>query len=360
MGTKENTLDTEESYLSPAHPELSLSSGVISLPSANKLADLSLASDLTDSEAENEPTVLTSRPCYDCGDGTNDISHNENKKMSSDTLKSNMLPNFQRSVNSLENTFRTGASTSSRCIEIPSSLSIERYRPESIIFNEEPSRDFCPAKNATQVEEIPSLPSPSLDVVRGTLQQHCNLLSDRHLLKDLFESLDGKVEEEPEPYVSVQSQCPGKESKTNSAHEEFIGSEVRESSNALGMLDKQFPAQPSTVCSLKCHRSEYASITNFDQGKYVLSKDESLRKSQLDHREAHTAFESSREDIFTSKFNLEPAQQEVAEISPSDRRHVRLQLPEGSSQDSFLNVEGKENEGNKELLNSQQSFKVLQ
>ncbi|XP_050713239.1 uncharacterized protein LOC126996613 isoform X2 [Eriocheir sinensis] len=359
MGTRENILDPEESYLSPGHPELSLSSGIISLPSANKLADLSLASDLTDSEAENEPTILTSRPCGDFNDGAHEIFQRENRKIASDTLNSSMLSYSQKSVSSMEKPSITETSTYRRFREMPSRISKERYTHEGIVSDEEPSRDFCPSKNTTQGEAVPSLPSLSLDAVRGTLQQHCNLLSDRHLLKDLLESLGEKIEQKPEPGVSVQSPYSGRELKIDT-HEKCMDNDLKGNSNALGVLDKQFPSQLSTMFSPKSHFSECTSNTNFDQGSHVLNEAESLMKSQLDYNEAHAISGSSQEHVCTTMPNSKPTGQEVLQKLPSYGRHVKLQLPTSSAQDSPMNAEGDEYDGKKELCNTHQSLKVLQ
>lgn len=358
MGSRENILDLEESYLSPAHPELSLSSGIISLPSANKLSDLSLASDLTDSEAEKEPTILTSRPCGDFDDGAH-ILQKGNKKIASDTFNSSMLSYSQKFVGSLEKPSINDTSSHRRFREKPSSISKERYTHEGIVSDEEPSRDFCPFKNTTQGEAVTSMPSLSLDAVRGTLQEHCNLLSDRHLLKDLLESLNEKIEPEPEPDMSVQSMYSERKLKVE-AHEKCIDSDVKANHNALELMDKQFPSQLSTMFSPKSNFSECTSNNNLDQGSHVLNQAESSMKSHLNNNEVHAISGSSQLHIYTTMPNFKPTAEEVLQRLPSSERHVKLQLPTSSAQDSPMNCEGEEYNGKKELCNTQQSLQVLQ
>lgn len=359
MECKENSLDAEESYLSPAHPELSLSSGVISLPSANKLADLSLTSDITDSDAENEPTVLTSRPCSDHKDGADGTLHRENKKMSSDPLKPSTSPRSHQSVNLLEKKLNTEAIAQSHCREIISSTNKEMYKHESNVSDEEPLRDFYPSVNVTHGEAVLSLPNLSLVSVRGTLQQNCNFLSDRCLLKDLLESLDEKIELEPRTHVTVQNSHSGRVQKISPIHEKGIGNDFRENDNALNVLDKQFPSEPSTVSCLKSYSGESASFANAYQGSQVLNEAESLRKSQLDHHDAHATSALSQKHIYTTMLYSKPAGQEVLEKSNCEK-HVKLQSLEGSIQDPLLDVEDEEYKGTKELFSTQQSLKVLQ
>lgn len=354
MGSRENILDPEESYLSPGHPELSLSSGIISLPSANKLEDLSLSSDLTDSEAENEPTVLTSRPCGDYTDGTNDILHREIKNISGDPSNSTMLPHSQRSARSPEKPTVVEENICSRSRDMLPSISKERYMNDAIVSDEEPSRDLCISKNTTQDDAMPRLPTLSLDAVRGTLQQNCNLLSDRHLLKDLLESLEEKIEQESEPDMSVQSLCLGRESKTNIAHEKSTDSDLKNNNNALGMLGEQFPSELSTTLDAKNPLSAYASNTKFDQENHVLINTESSIKSHLDLKEAHTTSRPSQ-----AYLNPKPADQKVLQKLPNHERHVKVQLKTSTAQSSLLEVEG-EGGSEKELCSTNESLQVLQ
>nr|XP_045591927.1 uncharacterized protein LOC123753955 isoform X1 [Procambarus clarkii]XP_045591928.1 uncharacterized protein LOC123753955 isoform X1 [Procambarus clarkii] len=187
-----------EDFLSTASQQLDLSqsSGVMSLPSGNKLANISITSDITDSELENEETVLDS---------------STQSKMKTDL-------HFTRERGTAVST-AAAASAPSRSSTPPRSTDIDDRKPNvKDTYRDYMHNDRVPvsttdssslkANNANmqmmpgvsystvpvvEHEEPFTVTSLSLDDVRFALQKNCNLLSDRHLLNDLLKSLDEEI-----------------------------------------------------------------------------------------------------------------------------------------------------------------------
>lgn len=357
-------LDAEDLYLSPLHPgEWSQSSGVISLPSANRLADLSLASDLTDSEVENEATILTSSACGGHQDNSNNIQCQKNfKKPYNFLMKSSMLPYSQGSVDSLnKNLDITEVSISDRQSEVPSAITKEGSEHEGSTSDRKSSKDICPVMNVTEDEGITDMPAVSLDDVRAALQQHCDLLSDRHLLKDLLKSLDDKIEQEPGAGVSVQSQCSGKKQNMTPDQKDYLDNSLEEENY------KQLVFHPSVMSSLNSQSNNCMSNTNFNQGSHVHDGTESFVNPQVDPPDGPRASGPLQENPPVASFNSSPVEQEVLQkctnklaTHPGFGRHVKFQSTTASTQESLVQVEGKECRDNQELhCGAQQSLKVL-
>ena len=345
MERREKILVGEDLDMSSVHAgELSQSSGVISLPSANRLADLSLASDLTDSEFENEGTVLTSSACGNLQEYSNGVQDEKIGKIPNNFLmKSCMLPYSQRLVNSL----KQDPNITDRQSENPSVMTKEKTKHDCIVSDGKLSKDIRSDLNIFEGEEIAGITTVSLDDARAALQQHCNLLSDRQLLKDLFKSLDDKIEQEPVSSVSIQPHCSSKNKIIIPYLEDFLDYSMEEEKY------KQLVFNPSVMYSFKSQSNNSVSNTNFNQGNHVVGGIESFVNPQVDPsddtRTCGTLVENL--DITSSS----PIEQGALQKGPSFERHVKFQSATTSTQ-----IEGNECGDNQELeCDDQQSLKVL-
>ncbi|XP_042225024.1 uncharacterized protein LOC121868436 [Homarus americanus] len=189
---EEEIHDGEDCLSSADQPlDLSQSSEMMSLPSGFKLADISITSDITDSEIENEDTVLGSNICKG--------------------FKKDMLCNTQ--VDTLAATGSVSVHFSTPTV--PSgSVGLLRNSDEGKLKFESSSNEqshadelstgtaiitSCHINSTVSVAsngEVPAVTSLSLDDVKFALQENCDLLSDRHLLNELLKSIDEKLGED--------------------------------------------------------------------------------------------------------------------------------------------------------------------
>ncbi|XP_045111381.1 uveal autoantigen with coiled-coil domains and ankyrin repeats-like isoform X2 [Portunus trituberculatus] len=342
MDGKEKILDPED--LSLVHQgELSLSSGVISLPSANRLADLSLASDLTDSEVENEPIVQTFS-AY----GHEHLSNNRQfgkyvKGANRFSMKSSMLTHSQRLSASLQ----SDSDINDKLNEVPSVITKERARHDSSALNEKSLKKGS-NMTVTEDERIIGMPSISLDNVRTALQQNCSLLNDRHLLKDLLKSLDDKIEQDS---VSIQPYLPGNKQEIN------LDSNVEENKH---LVFNQLVMSSPKSSSINC-----VSDGNFDNRNHMVGEVEPLVNSQVEPLHGSRSSETPQENLHVALFSSSLSEQEALP-KPADKltfhsglgKHVKFQSTTNTTQDPLVETEGKKY-GNKLDLGAQQSLNVL-
>lgn len=200
------TMDGEETYdgeecLSSGQPlEMSQSSGVMSLPSGNKLADITITSDITDSEIENEDTVLGSHTLHEL---KKDLQCNTDRDRPSTTANAELYSSVSTSQSTVtDRKFNSGRSAmENNAIEHIHSDKFLMNTTDSSSHTGDASRkmisdEFYSAMPLPTYGEVPAMPSLSLDDVRFALQENGDLLSDQHLLNDLLKSLDEKISQD--------------------------------------------------------------------------------------------------------------------------------------------------------------------
>ncbi|XP_071527083.1 uncharacterized protein [Panulirus ornatus] len=199
-------MDGEETYdgedcVSAGHPlELSQSSGVMSLPSGNKLAEISITSDITDSEIENEDAVLGSHTYH--GLKKNLQCNTEREKPDSAANAELCFSEFTTQCAVTDKRYNNGKSGTENG-------AVENIHTDKFLTNMTDSNSYADDANRKLVsdvlystvplhkyDEVPVMPNLSLDDVRFALQENCNLLSDHHLLNDLLKSLDEKINQD--------------------------------------------------------------------------------------------------------------------------------------------------------------------
>ncbi|KAK3855705.1 hypothetical protein Pcinc_037901, partial [Petrolisthes cinctipes] len=170
------------------HAELSQSTGseALSLPSGNRLADISLSSDIADSDFENEDTVLTNAPQQSInvtGNVTSNMQHDdqsvprkpaENKQQKGG---GSVLSEYSFDTRPTRNI--SGSGTNLRLVSPLEDSTSERGT----------SRE-------TEWRKPHGLSNLSLGDVKVALQENCNLLTDQRLLDDLLKSLDEKMQKD--------------------------------------------------------------------------------------------------------------------------------------------------------------------
>ncbi|KAK4311045.1 hypothetical protein Pmani_017424 [Petrolisthes manimaculis] len=170
------------------HAELSQSTGseALSLPSGNRLADISLSSDFADSDFENEDTVLTNAPQQSInviGNVTSDMQHDDQsvprKPVENKQQKSGGSALSEYSFDTRPTRNISGSGTNLRLVCLLEDSTSERG----------PSRE-------TAWRKPHGLSDLSLGDVKVALQENCNLLTDQHLLDDLLKSLDEKMQKD--------------------------------------------------------------------------------------------------------------------------------------------------------------------
>ncbi|XP_063885773.1 uncharacterized protein LOC135114052 [Scylla paramamosain] len=352
MDGRENILDPED--LSVVHPgELSLSSGVISLPSANRLADLSLASDITDSEVENEATVQIFSACgYE--DHSNDRQYEKYVKVvNSFSMESSMLPHSQR----LSDSLKSDPDMNDKLSEAPSLITKERTRHDGSVPN---GKSFKIGSNMNVIEDerITGMPTISLDDVRTALQQNCSLLNDRHLLKDLLKSLDDKIEQEPTGNVSIRPQFPGNKQQITSDQKNFLVSNFKEN-------PKELVFNQSVMSSPKSLSINYVSNGNIDNRNRMVDGVEALVNLQVEPPDGPRTSETPQENFHVALFNSSLVEQEALQkcsdkpATHSDLgKHVKFQSTTTTTQDPLVQIEGKKY-GDKLDSGAQQSLNVM-
>ena len=344
MDGKEKILDSEDFSL--VHPgELSLSSGVISLPSANRLADLSLASDLTDSDVENEATVQTFS-AYGHEYLSNDRQYEKYVKVANSfSMKPSMLPHAQ----TLSVSLKSNPDISDKLSEAPSVISKERTRHDGSVLNGK-SFEIPPNINVTEDKMNTGMPTISLDDVKTALQQNCSLLNDRHLLKDLLKSLDDKIEQEP-----TQSYFSGNKQQITSDQKKVLDSNVEENQKRL-FFNQPVMSSPKSL-SINC-----VSNGNFDNGNHTLAEVGPLVNPQVgDSRTSETPQENHLVALFNSSLIEQEAVQKFVGNPASHSslgKHVKFQSTKNTTRDPLAEVEDKKC-GSKLDSGAQQSLNVL-
>lgn len=199
-------MDGEETYdgedcVSAGHPlELSQSSGVMSLPSGNKLAEISITSDITDSEIENEDTVLGSHTYH--GLKKNLQCNTEREKPDSAANAELCFSEFTTQCAVTNKRYNNGKSdTENGAVENIHTDKFLTNMTDSNSYADDANRKLVSDESYSTVplhkyDEVPVMPNLSLDDVRFALQENCNLLSDHHLLNDLLKSLDEKINQD--------------------------------------------------------------------------------------------------------------------------------------------------------------------
>lgn len=201
MNGDETRDDDDISSVTGHHLDLSQSSGIMSLPSGNKLADLSITTDITDSETENEETVLGSNNQSKMKNELHCPAHGDTPAVTAGaSLQPSILTVLPRSNESLGNFDNERSDAEKRNGNYMQTDKLPVSTADSAILKVNnaslklaPMASYSTVPVAENEEEPLTMNTLSLDDVKSALQKNCNLLSDRHLLNDLLKSLDDEI-----------------------------------------------------------------------------------------------------------------------------------------------------------------------
>ncbi|XP_042886078.1 uncharacterized protein LOC122262190 isoform X2 [Penaeus japonicus] len=185
-------MDGEETYEAEDNPssaaqltELSQSSGVPSLPSGNKLAEISITTDISDSETESDDKCLftSMKPLLAKNTGLPtlvDLGPDASGRSLASTDISTRSGEFHGTEKSI---FKPLASLGTKAVKLKLNENEGRV-----------GRDVPLSKGSHATETFPD--NLSLGDVKVTLQENGNLLSDRGFLNELLRSIDEKIAED--------------------------------------------------------------------------------------------------------------------------------------------------------------------
>lgn len=315
-----------------SHAELSQSTGTgsdaLSLPSGNRLADISLSSDIADSEIENEDTVLTSAPHKSLSVVTSDM-HNDTWSVPIQYAEDKQQE--EGGTGRHEYKFDTRSSSNISGCNVKSVSASNNVLFNRSNFQETEWRKPLSLSYSSHL---------SLGDVKVALQENCNLLTDQHLLDDLLKSLDKKIQEDSSFNSSHSTQVhqsykipvvePNRDPGLNlsrqrvthqvsvDGREAMSGAPHQNTTCKLPTLSNAHPETQNMPSSLgtKSLSDEGHDHTHKDRGDPTLPRASDASKEKLEvnlDSEKHVKFDDSAKEMFPL-----PSESEARDLHAED------------------------------------------